>query len=96
MAISEITPSAVKIDKLISRVSETDIKIPAFQRHFDPEANANLQTFNIFFDLDSREFRATTDLVPEHRSFPLKVLFELRHADPRITLGIYGHVIGDA
>jgi len=34
MAISEITPSAVKIDKLISRVSESDIKIPAFQRHF--------------------------------------------------------------
>src|SRR5579859_485081 len=34
MAISEITPSAVKIDKLISRVSESDIKIPAFQRQF--------------------------------------------------------------
>src|SRR5271163_3437269 len=34
MATSEITPSAVKIDKLISRVSESDIKIPAFQRQF--------------------------------------------------------------
>ncbi|MBZ5526173.1 MAG: DUF262 domain-containing protein, partial [Acidobacteriia bacterium] len=34
MAISEITPSAVKIDKLIARVAEGDIKIPAFQRHF--------------------------------------------------------------
>ncbi len=34
MAISEITPSAVKIDKLISRVAEGDIKIPASQRHF--------------------------------------------------------------
>jgi uncharacterized protein with ParB-like and HNH nuclease domain len=33
-AISEITPSAVKIDKLVSRVAEGDIKIPAFQRHF--------------------------------------------------------------
>jgi hypothetical protein len=34
MAISEITPSAVKIDKLVSRVAEGDIKIPAFQRRF--------------------------------------------------------------
>ena len=34
MAISEITPSAVKIDKLIARVAQGDIKIPAFQRHF--------------------------------------------------------------
>jgi hypothetical protein len=34
MAISEITPSAVKVDKLISRVADGDIKIPAFQRHF--------------------------------------------------------------
>src|SRR5215467_1335103 len=34
MAISEITPSAVKIDKLIDRVADGDIKIPAFQRRF--------------------------------------------------------------
>jgi hypothetical protein len=34
MAISEITSSPVKIDKLINRVSEGDIKIPAFQRNF--------------------------------------------------------------
>ena len=34
MAISEITPSAVKLDKLVSRVADGDIKIPAFQRHF--------------------------------------------------------------
>jgi hypothetical protein len=34
MAISEITPTAVKIDKLISRVADGDIKIPAFQRRF--------------------------------------------------------------
>lgn len=34
MAIAEINPSAVKIDKLISRLADGDIKIPAFQRHF--------------------------------------------------------------
>jgi len=34
MAISEITPSAVKLDKLVSRVADGDIKIPAFHRHF--------------------------------------------------------------
>ncbi len=34
MAISEITPSAVKIDKLLNRIEEGDIKIPAFQRGF--------------------------------------------------------------
>src|ERR1700683_3172914 len=34
MALSEITPSAVKIDKLVSRVADGDIKIPAFQRRF--------------------------------------------------------------
>jgi hypothetical protein len=34
MAMSEITPSSVKIDKLLSRLAEGDIKIPAFQRHF--------------------------------------------------------------
>ena len=154
MAISEITPSAVKIDKLISRVSESDIKIPAFQRHFvwdqeqvielldsiyrdypigsillwnsqdklkatrnicgfsipdradsypvnyvldgqqrlstiyavfskdrsqsaDSQENADLGTFDIYFDLDSREFRAKGDLIPENRSFPLKVLFDI-------------------
>lgn len=34
MSISEIIPSAVKIDKLINRIEEGDIKIPAFQRGF--------------------------------------------------------------
>jgi hypothetical protein len=34
MAIAEINPSAVKIEKLLSRLAEGDIKIPAFQRHF--------------------------------------------------------------
>lgn len=34
MATSEITPSAVKIDKLMSRIADGDIKIPAFQRRF--------------------------------------------------------------
>ena len=34
MSISEITPTAVKIDKLIARVADGDIKIPAFQRSF--------------------------------------------------------------
>ena len=34
LAISEINPTAVKIDKLIARVADGDIKIPAFQRRF--------------------------------------------------------------
>ena len=34
MPTGEIQPSAVKIDRLVSRISEGDIKIPAFQRGF--------------------------------------------------------------
>ncbi len=34
MSTSEIHPSAIKIDKLIHRIEEGDIKIPAFQRGF--------------------------------------------------------------
>lgn len=34
MAQGEIQPSALKIDRLISRISNGDIKIPAFQRGF--------------------------------------------------------------
>lgn len=34
MATGEIQPSALKIDKLVSRIGEGDIKIPAFQRGF--------------------------------------------------------------
>lgn len=34
MPTSEITPTSIKIDKLISRIEEGDIKIPAFQRGF--------------------------------------------------------------
>ncbi len=34
MTLSEIVPSSVKIDKLINRIEEGDIKIPAFQRGF--------------------------------------------------------------
>jgi len=34
MALSEIAPSSPKIDKLINRIEEGDIKIPAFQRGF--------------------------------------------------------------
>ena len=154
MAITEITPSAVKIDKLISRVAESDIKIPAFQRHFvwdqeqvielldsiyrdypigsillwnsqeklkatrnicgfsipdradsypvnyvldgqqrlstiyavfckdrsqstDAQENADLDTFDIYFDLDSPTFRAKGDLIHGNQSFPLKVLFDI-------------------
>lgn len=154
MAISEITPSAVKIDKLISRVAEGDIKIPAFQRRFvwdqeqvvelldsiyhdypigsillwnsheklkatrnicgfsipereasypvnyvldgqqrlstiyavfckdrtqstDLGESADLETFDIFFDLDALGFRTKEDLSLDHRSFPLKSLFDL-------------------
>jgi hypothetical protein len=153
MATSEIQPSAVKIDKLISRVADSDIKIPAFQRQFvwdqeqvielldsvyrnypigsillwssqerlkssrnicgfviperadaypvnyvldgqqrlstiyavfttqraqgeNADENANLETFKIYFDLDSHEFRAAGDLIEGHCSFPLEVLFD--------------------
>ncbi len=34
MGLSEITPSSPKIDRIISRIEEGDIKIPAFQRGF--------------------------------------------------------------
>ena len=34
MLSSEIIPSSVKIDKLLNRIEEGDIKIPAFQRGF--------------------------------------------------------------
>jgi hypothetical protein len=34
MPVSEITPAAVKLDKLVHRIEEGDIKIPAFQRGF--------------------------------------------------------------
>ena len=34
MTLSEITPSARKIDRILSRIEEGDIKIPAFQRTF--------------------------------------------------------------
>ena len=34
MSLSEIAPSSIKIDKLIGRIEEGDIKIPAFQRGF--------------------------------------------------------------
>jgi uncharacterized protein with ParB-like and HNH nuclease domain len=34
MAIGEIQPAAIKIDRLVDRIREGDIKIPAFQRGF--------------------------------------------------------------
>ena len=34
MKVAELNPSAQKIDKLIKRIDESDIKIPAFQRSF--------------------------------------------------------------
>lgn len=34
MTLSEITPTAPKIDRILSRIEEGDIKIPAFQRAF--------------------------------------------------------------
>ena len=34
MPTSEITPASIKIDKLISRIEDGDVKIPAFQRGF--------------------------------------------------------------
>jgi hypothetical protein len=154
MAISEITPSAVKIDKLMSRVAEGDIKIPAFQRHFvwdqeqvvelldsiycdypigslllwnsqeklkatrnicgfcipdrpesypvnyvldgqqrlstiyavfckdrsqssDGNDNADLEAFDIYFDLDSRKFRTKADFISGNQTLPLKCLFDI-------------------
>jgi hypothetical protein len=154
MALSEITPSAVKIDKLIPRIADGDVKIPAFQRHFvwkpgqvielldsiyndypigsillwnsheklkatrnicgfnipdRPESypvnyvldgqqrlsaiyavfckdrtqsvgvddNADLEAFDLYFDLDSPAFLAKADLLPENQSFPLKSLFDI-------------------
>ena len=42
-------------------------------------------------------FRHThTSLLLASGAAPTVVPAQLRHADPRITLGIYGHVIGDA
>jgi hypothetical protein len=43
----------------------------------DSQDNADLGTFEIYFDLDSREFRAKGDLITENRSFPLRVLFDI-------------------
>ena len=155
MAISEITPSAVKIDKLMARIADGDIKIPAFQRRFvwnqeqvielldsiyrnypigslllwnsdDTKLTAtrnvcgfdipdrplaypvnyvldgqqrvsaiyavfckdrirshagdddpDLETFDIYFDLQSRSFRASSDLIPGSESFPLQSLFDI-------------------
>ena len=34
MARGEISPAALKIDRLVNRVREGDIKIPGFQRGF--------------------------------------------------------------
>ena len=34
MSIADIAPSAVKIDKLLHRMEEGEIKVPAFQRGF--------------------------------------------------------------
>lgn len=44
MGLSEIAPSSPKIDRIISRIEEGDIKIPAFQRGFvwDQEQVINL------------------------------------------------------
>ena len=44
MGLAEIAPSSPKIDRIISRIEEGDIKIPAFQRGFvwDQEQVINL------------------------------------------------------
>jgi len=154
MAISEINPTVVKIDKLIARVVDGDIKIPAFQRRFvwnqeqvielldsiyrdypigsillwnsddtklkatrnvcgfdipdrpdsypvnyvldgqqrvsaiyavfckdrtrtkTDDEDPSLDIFDIHFDLDSRVFRASSDLVPGNYSFPLQALLD--------------------
>jgi uncharacterized protein with ParB-like and HNH nuclease domain len=34
MATAELQPSALKLDKLLNRIEDGDIKIPAFQRGF--------------------------------------------------------------
>jgi integrase len=40
--------------------------------------------------------RAHASLLLEARATSAVTQAELRHADPKITLGIYGHVVGDA
>jgi len=49
MAISEITPSAVKIDKLMARLGDGDIKIPAFQRRFVWKQDQVIQLLDSIF-----------------------------------------------
>jgi len=42
-------------------------------------------------------FRHThTSLLLDSGATPKVVQEQLRHADPRVTLGVYGHVLGDA
>jgi len=37
----------------------------------------DLETFSVYFDLDSGSFRAGSDLVPGNQSFPLQALFDI-------------------
>lgn len=49
MTLSEITPVSRKIDRLISRIEEGDIKIPAFQRGFVWDQNQVLELLDSIY-----------------------------------------------
>lgn len=49
MALSEITPVSRKIDRLINRIEEGDIKIPAFQRGFVWNQNQVLELLDSIY-----------------------------------------------
>lgn len=50
IASAEITPNAVKIDKLIQRMEDGDIKIPAFQRGFVWKQNQILELLDSIYN----------------------------------------------
>lgn len=41
-------------------------------------------------------FRYHTSLLLETGASPTVAQAQLRHADPRVTLGVYAHIIGDS
>ncbi|GAJ23443.1 unnamed protein product, partial [marine sediment metagenome] len=49
MTLSEITPVSRKIDRLINRIEEGDIKIPAFQRGFVWNQNQVLELLDSIY-----------------------------------------------
>ncbi len=56
MLLSEIIPSSIKIDKLLNRIGEGDIKIPAFQRGFVWNQDQVLELIDSIYNLVSSKF----------------------------------------